>query len=190
MKEFSFVLVLALTQVALASAGPLTNRFPREPNRGASTSRPNTHEPSDVPQEGETYSHKAAGLQFEIPKGWKAEPDGDNITVSTPDDSLKMVFWVPDEDTFDAAVKALDKELSKTLKNQKTIGNPIEDELNGMPHYSSGGTGEVDGTTINWRVNVLAAKKVVICLSFSAPGLWEKYADQVERFVNSIKRAE
>jgi hypothetical protein len=52
-----------------------------------------------------------------LPKGWKAKPEGETITASTADDSLQMVFWVPDEDTFDAAVKDLDKELGKTIKN-------------------------------------------------------------------------
>src|SRR5436190_20061760 len=55
-------------------------------------------------QDTETFRHKEAGVQFEVPKGWKAKPEGETITVSTADDSLQMVFWVPEEDTFDAAV--------------------------------------------------------------------------------------
>src|SRR5947209_5684050 len=101
-------------------------------------------------QETRHFSHKEAGVEFEIPKGWKAKPDGEVITVSTADDSLQMVFWVPDEDTFDAAVKDLDKELSKTIKNIKTTDKGTSDTHNGMPHFSQGGTGEVGGTTIVW----------------------------------------
>ena len=51
--------------------------------------------------------------------GWKATPDGEVITVSSADGAVQMVFWVPDADTFDEAVKELDKELSKTVKNTK-----------------------------------------------------------------------
>jgi predicted Zn-dependent protease len=141
-------------------------------------------------QGGETYSHKEAGVQFELPKGWKAKADGETVTVSTPDDSLQMVFWVPDEDTFEAAVKALDKELDKTIKNLKTTGKPKEDTHNGMPHYGESGTGEVSGVTIEWSVDVLAAKKVVIVLSFAAPGVWEKHADDAAKFIGSIKKIE
>ena len=141
-------------------------------------------------QGGETYSHKEAGIQFELPKGWKAKPDGETVTVSTPDDSLQMVFWVPDEDTFEAAVKALDKELDKTIKNLKTTGKPLEDTHNGMPHYAQSGTGEVSGVTIEWNVDVLAAKKVVLILSFAAPGAWEKHADDAAKFISSIKKIE
>src|SRR5438105_2258250 len=111
-------------------------------------------------QDDRVFTHKEAGVQFELPKGWRAKPDGEVITVSTADDSLQMVFWVPDEDTFDAAVKDLDKELDKTIKNIKTTDKGTADKHNGMPHYSQGGTGEVNGVTIQWSVDVLAAKKV------------------------------
>ena len=99
-----------------------------------------------------------------------------------------MVFWVPDENSFDAAVKALDKELSKTIKNVKTTDKGTSDTHNGMPHFSQDGTGEVGGTTIVWSVDVLAAKKVVIILTFAAPGVAEKHAEEAVKFINSIKK--
>ena len=139
-------------------------------------------------QENRIFSHSEAGVQFELPKGWKAKPEGQVITVSTADDSLQMVFWVPDENTFDAAVKDLDKELSKTIKNIKTTDKGTSDKHNGMPHFSQGGTGDVDGTTIEWSVDVLAAKKVVIILTFAAPGIAEKHADEAVQFINSIRK--
>jgi hypothetical protein len=139
-------------------------------------------------QENRFFTHKEAGIQFELPKGWKAKPDGEVITVSTSDDAFQMVFWVPDENTFDAAVKDLDEELSKTIKNIKTTDKGTSDKHNGMPHYSEGGTGEVDGTTIEWSVDVLAAKRVVIILTFAAPGIAEKHAEAAAQFIASIKK--
>jgi len=139
-------------------------------------------------QENRIFSHKEAGVQFELPKGWKAKPEGEVITVSTADDSLQMVFWVPDEDTFDAAVKDLDKELSKTIKNIKTTDKGTSDKHNGMPHYSQGGTGDVNGVTIEWSVDVLAAKKAVIILTFAATGVAEKHPDEAVQFISSIKK--
>jgi len=139
-------------------------------------------------QDDRIFSHPQAGVQFELPKGWKAKPDGEVITVSSADDSLQMVFWVPDEDTFDAAVKDLDKELSKTIKNIKMTDKGTTDKHNGMPHFGAGGTGTVSGTTIEWSVDVLAAKKVVIILTFAAPGIAEKHADEAVQFISSIKK--
>jgi hypothetical protein len=146
--------------------------------------------PAATTQDDRSFNHKGAGVEFTLPKGWKAKPDGEVITVSTADDSLQMVFWVPDEDTFDAAVKDLDTELGKTVKNVKITDKGTSDTHNGMPHFSEGGTGVVNGATIEWSVDVLAAKKVVIILTFAAPGIAEKHAEEAAQFISSIKKIE
>jgi predicted Zn-dependent protease len=155
---------------------------------GVASAKPITKSSAPVTQENRLFTHKEAGVQFELPRGWKAKPDGEVITVSTADDSLQMVFWVPDENTFDAAVKDLDTELGKTVQNIKITDKGTSDTHNGMPHFSEGGTGEVNGTTIEWSVDVLAAKKVVIILTFAAPGIAEKHADEALKFITSIKK--
>lgn len=139
-------------------------------------------------QSGETFTHQDAGVQFKLPAGWKAKPDGEVITVSSADDALQVVFWVPDENSFEAAVKELDKELSKTIKNMKPEGKPSEDVLNGMPHYGQTGTGEVNGATIVWSVDVLGARKPLMILTFAAPNLFEKNSDAYERLLSSLKK--
>jgi hypothetical protein len=157
---------------------------------GVVSAKPITRSLAPITQENRLFTHKEGGVQFELPKGWKAKPDGEVITVSTADDSVQMVFWVPDEDSFDAAVKDLDKELGRTIKNIKTTDKGTSDTHNGMPHFSEGGTGDVNGTTIEWSVDVLAAKKVIIILTFAAPGVAEKHADEFVKFVSSIKKIE
>lgn len=176
MKKLTISLCLALTAMSML-LGPVA-------------AKPVVTSTVSPTQENRHFSHKEAGVEFELPKGWKAKPDGEVITVSTADDSLQMVFWVPDDDTFDAAVKDLDKELEKTIKNIKTTDKGTSDTHNGMPHFSTGGTGEVDGTTIEWSVDVLAAKKIVIILTFAAPGIAEKNAAEAAKFINSIKKSQ
>ena len=173
MKKLTITLCLALASTVMV---------------GVVSAKPVPKLSSLVSQQNRIFTHKAAGIQFELPKGWKATPDGEVITVSTADESLQMVFWVPDEDSFDAAVKSLDKELGKTIKNIKTTDKGTSDTHNGMPHFSTGGTGKVDGTTIEWSVDVLAAKKVVVILTFAAPGIAEKNAADALQFITSIKK--
>ena len=57
-----------------------------------------------------------------------------------------------------------------------------------MPHYGESGTGEVEGTTIAWSVDVLSAKKPVIILSFAAPNLYEKNSAAYTKLINSIQK--
>ena len=173
MKKLTIILCLALIASALGVSGFAKSLPISSINR---------------PQDSNVYTHKDAGVQFEVPKGWKAKPDGEVITVSSGDESVQVVFWVPDEDTFDAAVKELDKELSKTIKNVKTTSKSKEDKHNGMAHFEEAGTGEVNGVTIAWSVDVLGAKKPLIILTFAAPNLFEKYADEYMKLVGSIKK--
>ena len=154
----------------------------------ATSARSTSGTPAAAVQAGNMFTHSDAGVQFQLPKGWKAKPDGELITVSSADDALQVIFWVPDENTFEAAVKELDKELSKTIKNMKTEGKPSQDVLNGMPHYGETGTGDVNGATIVWSVDVLGAKKPLILLTFAAPNLFEKNADAYEKLLSSIKK--
>ncbi|HEY6047006.1 MAG TPA: hypothetical protein VIU65_10415 [Pyrinomonadaceae bacterium] len=173
MKTSFLILALALTaSVAVSSAAAMSSAHAHHA------------------QDNRFFTHQEAGVTFELPKGWKAEPDGEVITVSTPDDSLQMVFWVPDEANFDAAVKELDKELGKTIKNIKMSGAGKKDTHNGMPHFGQSGTGEVEGTTIEWSVDVLGAKKPVIILTFAAPGVWEQHAESAAKFIASIKKTQ
>jgi hypothetical protein len=133
------------------------------------------------------YTHKEGGIQFELPAGWKAEPNGDQMTLSTPDNALSVVLWVPAEEDFQQAVGELDKELGKTIKNVKTNGEPKETQVGGMTTYSQSGTGEVEGNEIQWSVDIIKAKKPVIALTFAAPGIWEKHQADYQKFGRSIK---
>ncbi len=173
MKKVTVIVCLALIASALG---------------GGAFAKPRPISPINQSQDSNVFKHRDAGVQFEVPKGWKAKPDGEVITVSSPDDSVQAVFWVPDEDTFDAAVKELDKELSKTIKNVKTTSKSKEDKHNGMAHFEEAGTGEVDGVTIAWSVDVLGAKKPLIILTFAAPNLFEKHAEEYMKLVGSIKK--
>ncbi|MFY9620733.1 MAG: hypothetical protein WAM70_04560 [Pyrinomonadaceae bacterium] len=173
MKKLTVILGLVLLGSTLA------------PVMSARTSGPSA---TVATQDPSVFTHQEAGVRFQLPKGWKAKPDGEVITASSADDALQVVFWIPDEANFEAAVKELGTELGKTIKNIKTVGKPSEDVLNDMPHYGETGTGDVDGTTIVWSVDVLGAKKPLIILTFAAPNLFEKHASAYEQLLNSIKK--
>jgi hypothetical protein len=139
-------------------------------------------------QGDEVFTHEAAGVQFHLPKGWKAEPDGEQILVTAPDNSFSIVFWVPEEDSFEEAVKALDEELAKTIQKMKPASKGKSGSHNGMEHFTATGTGEVEGVAVSWSVDLLAAKKPLIILTFAADGKTGKYLDDYKNFVMSIKR--
>jgi arginine utilization protein RocB len=101
---------------------------------------------------------------------------------------LQTLFFVPEADTFDQTLRQLDKELGRTIKKVKTTEKDTSDTLNGMRHFSTGGTGEVDGSAIEWGVDILEAKKPAIVLFFAAPGAFDDHGKEVDQFIESIKR--
>src|SRR4051812_48862334 len=77
--------------------------------------------------QGQTYTMPEAGIQFQLPAGWRAKRDAGDIYVWTRDESVQMVFFVPDEDTFDLTLRELDKELGKTIKRVKILDKGTSD---------------------------------------------------------------
>lgn len=167
----------ALTAVCVAAATNATNA-----TGGARADR----SPS-VAQDTKTFRHEEGGIQFDLPAGWKAEPDGEMITVSSPDDAFNMFFLVTEGDTIKEAAAALDEELAKIVKNPKLSGEPTEDEHNGMPHFSQSGTGEIEGVQVELSVDILIASKPVIILTTAAAGQYEKHVAAAAQLIDSIK---
>jgi hypothetical protein len=138
--------------------------------------------------EGKTFTHEEGGVTFTLPAGWKAEPNGAQITASPEEGGVSVAFWVTEEDEFDAAVDAVGKELDKLLDNVKLDGEPKEGTHNGMPHASLSGTGQIQGHDVLFSADILMAKKPVIVLSFGVADQLHKHADDYSKLVKSIKK--
>lgn len=169
------------------------NSQPAKPANASPSAKPAASkkpvQPASTTATGSVYSHPEAGIQFEVPSSWKAEVDGEIMTVTASDDSISIAFWVPKEADVDSAVKALDAELSKLMTNIKATEEAEMDTLNGMETYSVSGTGEAEGVTLNWSAHIIGANKPVYVVAFAAPGLWEKNEKELDTFINSIKKS-
>ncbi len=146
--------------------------------------------PAAAQSEGKTYTHAGAGVTFEVPAGWTAEPDGDQLTVAPADESIALVFWVTEQEDFDAAAKALGEELAKQVKNLKLDGEPKSDTHNGMDHAAVTGSGQIDGKDVIFSADILEAKKPLIVLTFGSMENLQKHAGDYSKLVKSIKKVE
>jgi hypothetical protein len=135
-------------------------------------------------QDAKSFTHEAAGVTFNLPAGWTAEPDGDQLTVSPAGGGIGVVFWVTDEED---AAKALGEELAKQIKNLKFDGEPKADKHNGMDHASVSGTGQIGGEDILFSADFLEAKKSLIVLTFGSLEGLKKHSAGYSQLVKSIK---
>lgn len=144
--------------------------------------------PAAPAQEAKTFTHEGAGVTFDVPAGWKAEADGEQVTVSPAGGGVALVFWVPEEDDFDEAAKALGEELGKQIQELKFDGEPKADKHNGMDHASVTGTGKVGGKDIVFSADILEAKKTLIVLTIGSMDSIQKHATEFAQLVKSIKK--
>lgn len=139
---------------------------------------------------GKTFTHEDGGITFTLPAGWKAEPDGAQITASPEGGGISIVLWVTEEDDFEAASESLGEELGKQIKNLKLDGEPKEGTHNGMSYAAVRGSGQIEGEEIIFSADLLAAKKPVIILSFGTAEGLQKHAGEYAQLVKSIKKVD
>jgi hypothetical protein len=171
----NFLLGAALAGALVAATAPANSVASAAPNAAAQG-------------EGKTFTHEEGGITFILPAGWKAEPDGTQITASPEGGGISITFWVTEEDDFEAAAEAVGEELGKMLKNVKLDADKKEDTHNGMQHASFSGTGQLEGQDVLFSADLLQAKKPVIVLTFGVAGQFEKHAAAYSQLVKSIKK--
>ena len=141
------------------------------------------------PVVAETFSHEEGGIEFEVPDGWQVQLDEEVLTLSTPDGTVVFSFWVPEADTWEAAVDAMFEEI-QNLVEDPDIKHQGDTELNGMPVYEVSGTGLVNEIPTEWAFNLIIAKKPVILLVLSNPKVWEQNRPVVKKFAESIRKTD
>jgi len=133
------------------------------------------------------HTIKDAGLQFELPKGWKVETqENGNIFVSLEDGTVSATFIVADK--YAEGVAIMKTGLKEKLTDMKSDGEPKEDTHNGMAHIGESGSGLLNGVKVTWSIDVLKATKNVTILTFGLDSIMEAHTAEYEKFVNSIKK--
>ncbi len=136
-------------------------------------------------QDSNVYSLKEAGLQFEVPKGWKVEKLEGNTVASFEGGAGSVTFVV--EDNYTDVIAGMKSTLKEKLKEVKS-DEPKESTHNGMVHIEENGSGLMDGTKISWSIDVLKSTKNVTILTFAIDEVLQKHIDEYVKFVTSIKK--
>lgn len=140
------------------------------------------------PAQAGLVTHQKAGVRFEVPSGWKATPDGEELVVETTDESLLLVFWTPADTSWSAAVDGFRDEVDRMVNKVSVAADPRSGQLNGMPTVELEGGGEVDDAPVEWSATLMMASRPLIVLAFGPPGTWEQNLAKIEGLVSSIKK--
>lgn len=143
--------------------------------------------PATAPQTPDIHTIKSAGLQFELPKGWKAETQENGNVFLTVEDGAGTVTFVV-EDDYAEIVTGMKSGLKERLTDLKFEGEPKQDTHNDMVHISETGTGLMEKVKITWSIDVLKATKNVTMLTFGVESVLQSHIDEYEKFVKSLKK--
>lgn len=133
----------------------------------------------------------SAGLQYELPTGWKAENQENGSIFITFEEGACSVTFVFDDNYADV-VKGMKIGLKDQLTDIKFDGDAKEDTHNDMKHISESGTGllkGVQGVKINWSIDVLKANKHVTMLTFGVEQVLKNHMDEYGKFIRSLKKS-
>jgi hypothetical protein len=139
-------------------------------------------------EQPDIHTLDSIGLQFELPKGWKAETQENGNVFLTFEEGAGNVTFVFDEN-YTEVVEGMKSGLKDKLKDLKFDGAAKENTHNGMKHISESGSGMMEGVKINWSIDVLKATKHVTLLTFGLEEVLQKHMDEYVKFVSSLKRS-
>lgn len=138
-------------------------------------------------EQPDIHTLDSIGLQFELPRGWKAETQENGNVFLTFEEDAGNVTFVFDEN-YTEVVEGMKSGLKDKLKDLKVDSPSKEDTHNGMKHISESGSGQMEGVKITWSIDVLKATKHVTLLTFGIEEVLQKHIAEYEKFVSSLKK--
>lgn len=142
---------------------------------------------TSLSQQSDIQTIGGAGLQFELPKGWKAETQANgNVFVTMEDGAANITFVI--ENDYAGVIEGMKNGLKEQLTDLKSNGAAKEDTHNGMSHLSESGSGLMKALKITWSIDVLKADKNVTMLTFGVEDVLKRHSDEYEKFVRSLKK--
>ena len=140
-------------------------------------------------QQPDVRAITSVGLQYELPKGWKADNQEDDGVFLTFCDGACNVTFVFD-DNYSGVVDGMKRVFKERLTDLKFDGAAKENTHNGMRHINESGTGMMKGTKMTWRIDVLKATRHVTMLTFGVDEELQKHVDEYAKFISSLKKSD
>lgn len=134
-------------------------------------------------------ANREAGVQFTLPGGWHAEPDGEVILVTNEDKTFTAVLAQVGGKEIGNAEEEIDKEIAKFLDDvHQDNDDPIKLDFNGIQGFQKKGSGKIKKTDIEvyWTVNILVSKKPVFLVTYAVRSEAERILPKVKQFIGSI----
>lgn len=137
----------------------------------------------------EPRTHSEAKVTIDVPTGWKVDAGEDHMTITDPKEEIALFLIVLEAKDLDKAIKAMEKEVGKAVKDVEWDGEPQELKLNGMDAIALDGKGKIEGTDADLGVLLVVtpAGKVLLVLGAVESARAKAHEKTLEKLLKSIK---
>jgi predicted Zn-dependent protease len=112
----------------------------------------------------EVMKHPPAGLQFELPTGWKTRVNAGQLVAEPPDGKSYLSFAVIEE----ASIKGYVEKWAEGMKGRLTdLQVDVDDEVNevnGLQQIYSVGSATLEGKPIQWDLTIVKGGRKVLAV--------------------------
>jgi len=139
----------------------------------------------------EVRTNKSAGISIDVPSAWKVDVKGEVMSGESADKAVALMFWVVDKSDAKEAMKLLDKQIDKVVKDGKWE-KPSDITVNGMKGLHSDGTGTVNGKAADMMVAILGptpTKKGIIIFAAVEHAKLDAHKAELKDIFASLKAA-
>ena len=143
-----------------------------------------------APAGAEIKRHPKAGVQIEVPDGWKAQtPNENTLTMTDPREEVGFVFVVVDATDVQKALKGLDAELARFVTNVTWEEKGKQVTVNGMEAITLSGEGFVSAREALVNVLVLATptKRVVLAVALAEKSKFDAHVREIRFIQRSLR---
>ena len=136
--------------------------------------------------QADVFTHAAAGLQFELPDGWKTKQNGDTLEAEGPGGLPTMQFDVIADSDINDYVDGWAEGAGETFQDVEITTDAEVETVNGLRQIYSEGTATVDGTEIQWDLTIVQGGKKTLAIMAFGENL---QGGAIKKIYSSIKKA-
>ena len=132
---------------------------------------------------------KEAGVQYEVPQGWRTQVHKDATQVTSPDGGVSIIIGLAVNDNTEAMIAGLKEYLKQDYRNFKVGGELQKEEINGLRALIENGTGETNEGLMEWNIAVLiGGKRPVVAFTVAEQKAFRASQGDYIKLVQSIKK--
>jgi len=157
-------------------------------SKTASTTAPGTAT-KPAPANPNLVVVQEAGVQYEIPQGWRTQSHKDALQITSPDGGVSIIIGLAVNDNTEAMIAGLKEYLKKDYQNFKAGSDLQKETINELRAVIENGSGETSEGVMEWNIVMLVGgKRPVIAFTVAEQKAFRNSQGDYIKLVQSIKK--